>query len=168
MPKSVNAMDVPGADPDPPVSSVGPKERAIIEELVRALQGIDIDGLPEGPRGDTLRGLQWALESLVSPQVEPRTQHRVPLNIRLTKRELRVGQAAMNAAWEISSFVLTGLQFLRPRGYVSRWGAEVPAMWSPGDFRQAVESARAALVDLEALNDKLNQLKVGGLSNATL
>ena len=160
-------MDAPGADPGRPVSSVGPKERAIIKGLVRALQGIDIDELPESPRVDTLRGLQWALESIISPQIEPRGQHRVPFNIRLTKEEAAVGRAAIDTAWEISSFVLAGLQYLRPRGYVSRWGAEVPAMWSPGDLRHAVESARAALVDLEASIDKLSQLKVSALSKTT-
>jgi hypothetical protein len=104
MPKSVNTTATPGADPGPPVSSVGPKERAIIEEIVEALQEINIDELPESPRGESIQGLQSALESLISPQVEPRDHHSVRFNIRLTERELRVGQAAIDAAWEISSF----------------------------------------------------------------
>lgn len=160
-PKSPNTAAAPEPDLAPPVSRAGPRERAIVEEIVEALHDIDIDALPETSRGDTVRGLLWALEALITPLVEPHDQHYVPFNIRLTQDEAAVGRAAINEVWQISSSLLTGLHFLRTRGYVSRWGAEVPAMWSPGDFYSAIEGARDALARLEALNDKLHVLKFG-------
>jgi hypothetical protein len=135
----------------------------MIEEIVEALSVIDISELPESPRGDTIRGLLWALESLNSRLIEPRDQRSVPFDIRLTKKEAAVGQAAINEAWQIISCVLVGLFFLKARGYVNRFGVELPTCWSPSDFYNAIEDARAALVRLEALNDKLYNLQRGRL-----
>ena len=168
MPKPVNTTDGPGADPDPPVSFVSPEERAIIEEIVEALREIDIYELPESPRRGTIRGLLWALESLISPQIEPREQHCVPFNIRLTKDEAAVGQATIDEVWQISAPVLVGLHFLRTGGYISPWGAELPAMWSTGDFWNAIKDARAALVCLEAFTEKLYRLRYGALPQNTI
>ena len=137
---------------------ISPKERATMKNIVAALHDIDVDGLPEKPRGDTVRGLLRALEYLVSVKVEPRKHHQVPFNIQLTRQEAALGRAVVAEMWEIASCVLMGLEFLQPRGHVSRWGFEVPATWSPGDFYNAIEDARNAFFRLEALNDKLYQL----------
>ena len=115
------------------------------------------------PRGDTIRGLLWTLEHLLSPMIQPQCQHCIPFNACLTKEEALVGRAAINEAWKVSCSVLGGLDYLTTRGYVSRWGAECPAHWSPGDFCNAIDDARAALMRLEALNDKLYQLRYGKL-----
>jgi hypothetical protein len=157
-PVTAKAADAPGSNPDPASYGVGFKEREIIEDIVDALRDIDIEQLPESPRGDTIRCLQWALEYLMSPPMQPQDQHRVPFNFRLTKEEAVLGQEAIEEVWRISSWILSGLDQLRTRGFVSRWGGECPACWSPGDFYNSIKGAREALVRLEALNDKLYQI----------
>jgi hypothetical protein len=157
-PTSPKGTDTPGPDWDP-VTSLGPNERAIIGELVEAMHDVDIDGLPASPRCDTIRGLLWALERLISPRIEPQSQHCIPFNIRLSQDETTLGRAAIDEVWAISCLLLVGLEHLKTQGYISRHGVEVPAGWSPGDFYNAIEDARAALTRLEAFNDKLCQLK---------
>jgi hypothetical protein len=152
--------DVQGPGSQAPVlSNVSPKGREIIEEAIAALSEIDTDGLPGLALGDTVRGLTMALESMINPVIQPRSHHHVPFNIHLNKEEAALGQAVINEVLQISSSILCGLYFLRTRGYVSRSGCEIPACWSPGDFWMAIEDARAALVRLEAINEKLGQLK---------
>jgi hypothetical protein len=67
----------------------------------------------------------------------------------------------LSEAWKVTRAILVGLQYFHTRGFVSRHGAEVPAMWSPGDFSSSIESSRKALDRLAALNEKLYQLKIG-------
>ena len=159
--KPTGALGVRCGDPNSEVSPVGPKEGAIIQEIVEALDATDIHALPEIPRGDTIRGLLWALEALVAPLTEPRLQHNAPFNARLAREEAEVGQAVINEVWQVSCAVLCGLVFLRTRGYVSRSGVECPADWSPGDFWSAVDDACAAMERLKALTQKLYELRYG-------
>src|SRR5689334_20486273 len=67
-----------------PIIRVDERERMLMEEIVGALNDIDIDALPETSRADTVRGLLWALERLLAPRIEARQQHHVPFNVRLT------------------------------------------------------------------------------------
>jgi hypothetical protein len=141
---------------DPQLIDLCPEEREVIEDIVEALHHIDTRTLPETPRTDTIRGLLWALEYLISPTIEPRCQHNDPFNIQLTPEEAGIGQAAIKEVWTISCSVLVGLGRLTTRGTVSRWGIECPATWSPGDFDNLIQAARESLARLEAL---IHQLK---------
>lgn len=141
--------------------------REEIEPVVEALRDIDLWGLPVCPAGDTIRGLVWALEYVISPRIRPRCQHHVPFNLSISQEEEALGQAAINEVFQISATLLVGLRFLQTRGYVSEWGAECPACWSPGDFCSAIEDARDALGRLEVLNDKLYNFKWGTLPKHT-
>jgi hypothetical protein len=138
-----------------PILQVQGTERMLIEEIVEALQEIDIDQLPETPRADTIRGLLWALERLLGPKIEARQQHHVPFNARLSQSEARIGRAAIEEVWRISCSLLVGLEFLTPHGHVSRWGAECPGHWSPGDFYNSIQDAREGLELLARYNDEL-------------
>jgi hypothetical protein len=151
------------ATPEPIVdlAEIGDTERSILEDIVDAFYGINIDNLPEDPRGDTIRGLFWALEAVLSPLTEPHKQHLVPFNANLTQEEAALGRAAIEKVWEISSSLLVGLRFLCAHGYVIGRGVELPACWSPGDFDGAIESARDSLARLTELNDKLYRLRYG-------
>jgi hypothetical protein len=135
--------------------------REDIEPVVDSLRDIDLWGLPQCPTGDTIRGLVWALEYAISPKVEPRCQHQVPFNLSISKEEEALGQAAIDEVWQISAALLVGLRFFQTRGFVSEWGVECPASWSPGDVYSAINDARDALGRLEVLNDKLYNLAYG-------
>jgi hypothetical protein len=159
-----NGADVSGSVSKPPILyPVSPEQHEKIKEAIASLYDIDIDGLPGIAIGDTVLGLKWALEAMITPAIQPRSHHRVPFNINLSKEEAAVGKAVINEVFRISNSVLCGLHFLRTRGYVSPYGAEVPACWSPGDFWNAVEDAQAALVHLDGLNQKLYKLRYGAL-----
>ncbi len=143
------------------LSEIGDAERAIIQDIVDALHGTDFDGLTPEPRGDTIRGLLWALEDLLSPVIEPREQHCVPFNVNLTQEEAALGRDAIKEVWNICSSLLVGLSFLVAHGYVNSRGVELPASWSPGDFHSAINSARDSLARLTVLSDKLYKLRYG-------
>jgi hypothetical protein len=143
------------------------QKHRMIEEVVEVLRDIDLKALPDGPTGETIRGLVWALEYAVSAKTEPRHQHDVPCHLRLSKEEAALGQAAINEVWKSCASLLYGLTFFQPHAHVGHRGVEWPACWSPGDFYQALEDARDALVCLEALNDKLYNLQCGRLAKDT-
>jgi hypothetical protein len=147
--------------PNASLSAIGVKERATLEDIAAALSGTDLDGLPQEPRGDTIRGLFWAIEALTSPVVEAREQHCVPFHARLSNREAELGRAAIEEIWVITSCALVGLTYLTARGCVNGRGVELPACWSPGDLDGSICSMRDALTRLTALNGKLCQLRYG-------
>lgn len=147
----------------PMLFPVSPEEHEKIKEAIASLYDIDVDGLPGIALGDTVRGLTWAMEAMITPVIQPCGHHHGPFNINLSQAEVAVGKAVIDEVFRISNSVLCGLHFLRTRGYVSAYGAEVPACWSPGDFWSAVEDAQAALVRLDGLNQKLYELRYGAL-----
>jgi hypothetical protein len=163
---SATARSRSGENSTVPIMGVRGRERTLIEQIVEALQDIDIHELPQTPRADTIRGLIWALERLLASKIEARQQHHIPFNARLTQAEAKIGRAAIEEVWRISCSLLVGLEFLTPHGHVSRWGVECPGHWSPGDFHSAIQDAREGLQRLERFNDELCTLRHGPLPDA--
>jgi hypothetical protein len=145
----------------PALSSLTSEEKEIVGGIVNALHTINIDGLPEEPRGDTIRSLLWALEELLTPRIEPMEQHPVWFNVSLTQEEVVVGRAAEQEIWSICCGLLSGLQYLTTRGRINLNQVEIPATWSPGDLSCAIQETRPRLERLTTLTDTLYCLRQG-------
>jgi len=156
--------DVPGSGSEASMlTPVSPKEHEKIKQAIASLHDIDTDGLPSLAIGDTVLGLRWALEAMIRPMIQPRSHHHAPFNVHISKEESALGQAVINEVFGISCLVLVGLNHFSPLGFVNPCGAEITAVWSPGDFWEVVAEAQAALKRLEALAGKLCELRYGAL-----
>jgi hypothetical protein len=87
--------------------------------------------------------------------MRPTGTHCAPFNVDLTAAQATQVRKIKNEVWETSALLLQILGHLHTNGFISQYGGECPASFSPGDVFCQVKCAKEAMVRPEAAVNKL-------------
>jgi hypothetical protein len=122
------------------------------------MYGADIDNLPEDSMYHALQAILHYAWNGESERIKPTGTYCVPFNIDLTPAQAAQVRDIKHEVWEISALLLQSLGHLHINGFISQYGCECPASFSPGDVSTQVVWAKEAMVRLETAVDKLCEL----------